>query len=200
MNSIKDNEILKEIENGQLELAQHAIQALESKLKGEKLKYNQKILRERIETLKSAFSIASQKNTVLEVEQKEICNLKINKSTKNINSTEIRGERNKTIEILPATQITIVDCDKIETQYFKCDESLSIRQTCNSKFICSAKQVRLFQCRNVKLVVFTETGVFIEECTGIRISRLDIKEDNKENLYDRVYDFSDFTANNYEIV
>lgn len=197
MNNINDDLVIKEIQAGNLSIAQKSIEILELKLLKEKLKYNQRILRERIERLKSYFSSSTVKNTINEICLKEPICLELQKSMDSLESIEIRAQKNNIINIQNSPQIIVVDCENIKTSYFECYESLSIRRTKNSKFICQVKQIRLFQCENIDLCIFTETGVYIEECKGVRISKLN---DASENLYDQVFDFDEGDEKNYEVL
>ncbi|KAM0676931.1 hypothetical protein BDAP_002524 [Binucleata daphniae] len=117
--------------------------------------------------------------------------------TKSVINTNNITETNKNL-ILPncLSQVIFCGCKNITTQYFECTDSVYIKDTQDSQFTFSAKQIRLVNCKKIVLEIHTKTGVFLENCSEIQIKGIE----EKDNMYKNVRDFTNpFSNTNYSI-
>lgn len=205
---LDEEEIMNLIETGSLQSAQSSIHHLEKAYSSSKLLHTKKLLYTKITNLKKLFASkstsTSQKLTTFPNKQLQP-QIKITHTSTptiiNNNSITIENLKDTFIKVtMNATQIFIIKCENISTSKFECKDSVCIRDTSNSRIVCKAGQIRLMKCRDVVIEVYTETGVFIEECEGIVIRKLGWDDGGGRNMWERVYDFSESTGRNYKVL
>ncbi|KAM0674079.1 hypothetical protein GVAV_002599 [Gurleya vavrai] len=221
MTIIRDHDILEKIKSEEFEQAKDLIDQLENTLFNEKAKYNIRILRERIEKLKRDYflAITSKNGFSLRLDSFENTNKEIFKNllSRDLALEKILDEKkeviysdkncykcinvnNKNLTIPNVNQSLFENCTFIKTNIFTSNEYVFLRYVFNSEFSFVTKQVRLFDCKDLKLSIFTETGVVLENCKNIEIRKLDI-ETNQFNKYKHVRDFtSPFSNENYKVI
>lgn len=224
MSKVKDSDVMHSIEIKDYAKANLLINALEEEFCFEKTKYGQKMLKERICKLKKLLNDCTSKmkvndnlfkdeNQNIKQDIMKLQNITAKKVTfnesrdsvedsalQNGSNIEIKNQVNKAVTLSTSLQVIFSDCQNITTEYFDCAGSVFIRSTQDSVFTFSAKQIRLVSCSNIVLHVFSETGVFLENCIQIKIKRLDKRIEHKNNCY-IVKDFTNpFSDVNYSFI
>ncbi|KAM0688001.1 hypothetical protein COBT_000750 [Conglomerata obtusa] len=132
---------------------------------------------------------------------------KTNKSKQNVEDSKNLSECkiyenliNVNINITDCDNIIIRNCTNIKAGPFNCATSVYLNSVINASLIFSAKQIRLSHCKNIKLKVFTQTGIFLEDSQNIEIEKFSCSNEAKNNYF-IVKDFSNpFSNANYRIV
>lgn len=192
-----EKEITELIEINELKKAKELIMALENKLTEESSVYTQSRLKLQISDLKEKY------NSGINLNFKQVPGrIKI---TTDISKILSKDENKKLVfSNLKETYIPenfgpeceIEYCQGIETGLLNCENSIFISSVENSKIKCYAQQVRMKDCENVELLVFTKTGISLENCKAIKIIPI---ENTVENKYNEVFDFTSLKEKNYQI-
>lgn len=97
---------------------------------------------------------------------------------------------NQTVNESHCIEAKLENCKNITVEGLVCNTSLMLINVNESEIKCAAQQIRLINCNNIILHVFTETGVYLQDSTGVTVKKLDGFIIEAENKYDSVYDFS----------
>lgn len=197
--------IIKEIiENGNLEEAKNKIRKLEEKAADEKSIHIQASLLRQIHELKQMYISKTTINlNGLEKNNNQAPSIKIIPEFDGNNSKLILSKViSSTIDECICTESKIEACNDIIIKGIVCKNSILIISVTESTIRCSAQQIRLIGCRNIKLDVYTETGIFLENCSNIQITEALFNNQSREkNMFREVFDFSNPNeAINYEII
>ncbi|ELQ76834.1 Beta-tubulin folding cofactor C [Trachipleistophora hominis] len=105
-------------------------------------------------------------------------------------------------------QILAFDCDELTLK--SCNnlnitanvsDSIFIEDVRDSTLKINAGQIRLLNCGNMRLVVYTKSGISIEKSEQIIIEEWKIQNMRHKNLFMKVNDFSDpFGSKNYTVI
>lgn len=95
------------------------------------------------------------------------------------------------------SEAKIENCSGIAVELVDSANSILITNVKNSEIKCRASQVRLIGCQDVSLILFTKTGVFLQDSKGIAIRPL---SSESGNLYKSVFDFTDPSGHNYTVL
>ena len=92
-------------------------------------------------------------------------------------------------------------CRDIKVSNLECKNSLVLEELRDSTIQCSAHQIRMLNCKNVFLECFSETGIFLENCSQITVRGASFGRNSHQNEFRSIYDLTDpFEAVNYRIV
>lgn len=202
---------------------------LENKLKKETIKYRQNKLLEKISNLKKLYvandeyDIPIMNNTFrlsIDVYDKENggnneinTDCEIDSKFLTLNEKNLKYFKNNTmykkvcIENICGASLAF-DCDDLSIDScnrlnltVKITGSIFIHSVNESIIKVNSEQVRLVNCKNIKLVVMTRSGIVLENSENITIEEWKSQHMNYENLYRKVNDFSDpFSGRNYKII
>jgi hypothetical protein len=197
----KDEEIIENIKNGRKEEAEQQIRSLESDLRQEKTKYNQRVLKERIQRLKKIYLDSEEimPPTTLSQRIKKPISFNIADGVES-KRTEISNRNGEVILVGDVIEIIIKDCRDVHVPYFRSENSVYLKNIKDSTICCRGQQIRISGCENIILRVSTPIGVFMEESRGIKIMEFG-EEGCEVNRYDNVHDFSNpLDDSNYTII
>lgn len=107
----------------------------------------------------------------------------------------ITNLQNQQLAGLKCSELLIEDSKNIASQIMEVNGSLLIRNVQSSTIRSIAEQVRIKDCSNLELEIWTETGVYLENSTNISIQPLSCKRVGN-NLYRNVIDFTSPSAVN----
>lgn len=192
------NVIKQLIKDNKMEEAKSKIIELEVKLEQEQSRYQLIVLKKQIEELKNIYInnckiyIPNIENDI-KLEIKETPTIFIGNKSK----FYIKNKKDEIYEQIDTIEGKIENCENIVIRNFNCKGSLLLINVINSEIECNVNQMRLINCKNVVLKIFTMTGIFLQNSTDISIMKLNNMIGNK---YKIVYDFSSpFKNINYKI-
>lgn len=190
--------ISKLIQTNKLEDAKKKIKELENQLSEQLSAYNFTSIKNRIERLKKEY-INQNIQTLNDIPNANKIYLPDNIAEFESNEQKIcyKNINNKKIDKIHCLECKIEDCKYIKCEYIVCENGLTLMNVSNSEIICSVGQIRLVNSENVKLKIFTKTGIYLQNSTGIIIYRLGNGFNNK---YDIVCDFTNPLSNKNYII
>lgn len=167
MKKIKDY-----IESGNLDLAREMIESLEIKLTEEPSPRMHEILKSQILDLKKLYS-SKLKLSFCNVKCAEQAN-QLKLSTKNkfggaYGKLVLDGINHKHFVNMQCKSIDLTDCDGVTAAMIECEETVFLKNVRNSTITLKTKHLRLSNCRNLYLYVFSHSGVFMLDSTNIKI-------------------------------
>lgn len=192
------NQIKNLINDNQLEKAKKEIQILEQRLSEESSKNRQCSLRREIDDLKRLYFEKTKIELTL-TRERSITKLEYcQKVEGNKNKFIIENEKDTYIKGGSYIEAKFNGCNRIQTEVISCTGSVLITNDNDSKISCKGSQIRLINCSNTNIRIYTETGVYLQDCKNITIEPLGIVDE--KNKYKEVYDFTDPLSKNYMIV
>ena len=159
----------KAIEMGDLTTAKEVIKLLELDLSEEQSVRTQSTLRKHIYELKRLFSckLNFELSHIAPID-KEI--ISINNEFQGTKDYPIFREFNSTsLEGVECKDAVFENCNSIDVRNICCTGTLSIRNISNSYFRSHSSHLRVTGCKDIVLEVFCKTGVFLQNCTSIKI-------------------------------
>lgn len=189
--------IKKLIEENFLDSAKEEIKRMENELNNENSASRVCALKRQISDLKSEYSAKIEKKQFDISENQYLienqCKKEFLQEDKKATFDDLSDQD---IKRVLSSEIKFNRCFGITTETVECN-SLVIQECCNSKIKAVATQIRLINCSDMSLEICTKTGVYLEKCTNIKIKKLGGYDNNE---YRKVFDFTDPTGRNYEII
>lgn len=183
--------------NGDLEAAKTLICGLEAKLEQESSKSIQSNLKQQISKLKELY-FSKVSISLKSTKEKEDLTFEVsNQFTGNSEKFIVQNANMAKISAVMCSEAKIENCSDIKTELIAARNSIVLRDVKNADVLLKASQIRLIGCTDVKLRVFTRTGVFLQDSSKIQISPLSTEEGN---LYRSVFDFTDPSGGNYSFL
>lgn len=195
--------IRKLIEEGQLDKAKNEIFGLEAELSREKSKHVRMSLLKQIQELKQLYTsrITPDTSCIEGASRASVVELA---STFQSNASKVflRDLKAEVLDPFDCVEAKIEDCAGIKALNIICKTSLLLQNVTDSDIRCCAQQIRLINCKNVRLEAFSETGVFLQDSSSITVSKSDISYNSSvENKFNEVYDFScPYGSVNYQVI
>jgi len=183
--------------NGDLETAKSLICDLEAKLEQEPSKSIQANLKQRISKLKELY-FSKVSISLKSTKEKEDLAFEVSSQfTGNSEKFIVQNANMAKISAVTCSEAKIENCSNIKTKLITARNSIVLKDVKNADVSLKASQIRLVGCTDVKLRVFTRTGVFLQDSSEIQISPLSTEEGN---LYRSVFDFTDPSGGNYSFL
>lgn len=171
------------------------LKELHTALISEKTPYRKRLLKDKIESLRTEYE--NIKKPAIEIKNKQE-NIKIpHENEINSNKVIIKNETNTKHALSECSVLHVENSEHIKVSIGNAD-TLCLINVNDSEIVGTFEQTRLFGCRNIFLKIWTKTPVTIEKCVGIKISS---NGNSNNNQFDKVCDFSDPIGNkNYTII
>ncbi|EJW02297.1 hypothetical protein EDEG_03261 [Edhazardia aedis USNM 41457] len=199
---MNDDKIIQLIDNGEIEKAYEEISNIEMQIMNEKIKYTKASLMGRVKKLKTYLSKLQELHAIEEINLKEKGAIKVQNfnDDRKINDIYTITESNCSDNYILGKEIYVKDIKNREIGVYESESSIFISNLCDCTVSCIAQQIRINNCKRLKLFVHTISGVFLEDSSCIEISALDCGK-KTDNLYYKVWDFSNPLGNeNYKII
>lgn len=194
-----EDKIVQQIKDGDFEKARKEILGLESKIRLEASTFSRKILLEQVRGLKEVYNsynivpiseLPLKEEFLFSERTNEVCGVQGKIYKKNV--------REGTIKLDNCVEAEIEECSNTVFEYFECQRSVLLKNLDNCRISCSAQQIRINDCIDIELEVYTSTGVFLQNSRGIVIRKYD---DDVDNKFMKVCDFSDpFGSSNFKVL
>lgn len=228
--SVADDPIQALIESEHMDTARQMIIQLESKLSAESSSTTRAAMLRRIDALKESFA-SKRLSTAVQLASAEYSAASFDDTRETVVTAEASKNGHGNSVIIGALHLTAfnattgklfrlrdstgLETDEVECQdariensrdirvsNLRCKNSLLMIKVNNSVVEATAQQVRLTDCHDILLTVFTRTGIFLQNCSGIRIRKTScLDADGKANEYASVHDFtSPGSRANYTII
>lgn len=186
------------IKAGDLETAKRLIIGEEARLSEESSIHVQCLLRRQITEMKDMY-LSKIKIGLKNIRKKSSVDIGIHRQLFEGNERKciISNLRSTKVDGLSCSEAKIEDCSDIVAELIDSANSILIKNVKSSEIKCWASQVRLVNCQDISLTLFTKTGVFLQDSRGITIRPL---SSGPENLYRLVFDFTDPAGQNYTVL
>lgn len=179
-----ENKIRNAIESGDLDYAKDKIKEMEVKLTEESSLYLQSNLKKQLAILKDLYC---KKLSIELTSTRELPRQVIHANNNNLDG--------QIVESVQSADVLIENCKFIKNEIISCSGTLNLRNVEDSRIECHCAHVRMTGCTGVELVVLRGTGIYLHECSNIRICRT-----GNESAV-KVFDFSSpLSSKNYSII
>ncbi|ELA41414.1 uncharacterized protein VICG_01519 [Vittaforma corneae ATCC 50505] len=192
MEKIKDY-----IENGDLDLARKMIESLENKLAEESSSHTREILKSQILNLKRLYSSKLEISLHSTKYSRQKSQLKLDMKS------DFSGNYDKLISKcinyqyftdIQCKNIDLIDCNEIMVKMIECEETVFLKNVKNSEITLKTGHLRVSNCENLCLYVYSNSGIFILDSINIKIEPI-------LNCKLKVFDFnSPFCSKNFQIL
>lgn len=194
-----EDEIIQMIKDGDLDRARREILDVEDSIRVEISAYNRRALLNRVKMLKEVYSECSTVG-ISKISLKKP--IQFEERSNSVNSTKdktyVRNVSCGRVRLKNCTEAVVENCSDAIFEYFECRRSVFFMNVKNCQISCSGQQIRISNCSNIELTVYTSTGVFLQNSTGIVIKKYG---DDEGNRFENVCDFSNsFSDNNFKIL